>query len=126
MGPLQMNSFETTVVQDDKVIDGLMMLWRRMCTEFERRTATPALRLLDDVLALLTPAAGGTYEDRYVLVLFVFVASASMDVQIATLNIFPDALTLHYISCFRLYFPSISESGSGCEKTLFLVLIKSR
>ena len=52
-------------MQSDEVLEGLMMLWRRMCNEFERRTATPALRLLDDVLMLFSAGAGGTYQDRY-------------------------------------------------------------
>lgn len=43
----------------DDVLQGLQLLYRRLKAEVDRQQAPPALHLLDEVMAILSPADGG-------------------------------------------------------------------
>ncbi len=45
-------------------VEGLMLLWRRLNAEMQRMQASPAARLLDDVLQAMDPDSGLTLQDR--------------------------------------------------------------
>lgn len=51
--------------EDKETIEGLRIIWRRIRAEIERKNATPAIRLLDELLSILHPSAGGTQQERY-------------------------------------------------------------
>ncbi|DBB03936.1 TPA: hypothetical protein ACH3X1_013013 [Trebouxia sp. C0004] len=49
---------------EEGAVEGLMLLWRRLNAELQRMQASPAARLLDDVLQAMDPASGLTLQDR--------------------------------------------------------------
>lgn len=49
---------------EEGAVEGLMLLWRRLNAEVQRMQASPAARLLDDVLQAMDPASGLTLQDR--------------------------------------------------------------
>ncbi len=49
---------------EEGAVEGLMLLWRRLNAELQRMQASPAARLLDDVLRAMDPASGLTLQDR--------------------------------------------------------------
>jgi len=51
--------------EDENAAEGLRLIWRRVRAEVERKNASPSMRLLDKLLALLHPSVGGTPKDRY-------------------------------------------------------------
>lgn len=50
--------------EEESAIEGLMLLWRRLHAEMQRMRATPATRLLDDVLRAMNPASELDLADR--------------------------------------------------------------
>ncbi|KAL3139728.1 hypothetical protein ABBQ38_004033 [Trebouxia sp. C0009 RCD-2024] len=50
--------------EEESAIEGLMLLWRRLHAEMQRNRATPATRLLDDVLRAMNPASQLDFSDR--------------------------------------------------------------
>jgi len=50
--------------EEERAVEGLMLLWRRLNAEMQRMQASPAARLLDDVLQAMDPASGLTLQDR--------------------------------------------------------------
>lgn len=49
-------------------LEGLVALWRRLRTEVERKHASPAMQLLDELLMIVSPfddASEATDEERY-------------------------------------------------------------
>lgn len=54
--------------EKEEVVKSLVTLWRRLRSELERQKATPAMRLLDDALCMMTPGTGGKLEDRIEMV----------------------------------------------------------
>eukprot|EP00803_Ostreobium_quekettii_P007957 evm.model.scf_929.5 EVM.evm.TU.scf_929.5 scf_929:27068-30756(-) len=49
-------------------IEGLMTIWRRLRAECDRKNSTPAMRLLDEALSLISADMGGSREDRLEMV----------------------------------------------------------
>ncbi len=50
--------------EEEGAVEGLLLLWRRLNAEMQRMQATPAARLLDEVLQAMDPASGLTLQDR--------------------------------------------------------------
>lgn len=50
--------------EEESAIEGLMLLWRRLHAEMQRMRASPATRLLDDVLRAMNPASQLDMSDR--------------------------------------------------------------
>ena len=50
--------------EEESAIEGLLLLWRRLHAEMQRMRATPATRLLDDVLRAMNPASELNPADR--------------------------------------------------------------
>lgn len=50
--------------EEEGAVEGLLLLWRRLNAELQRLEATPAARLLDEVLQAMDPASGLTLQDR--------------------------------------------------------------
>jgi len=66
--------------EDKETIEGLRIIWRRIRAEIERNNATPAIRLLDELLSFLHPSAGGTKQERYPTKLVQIDCEMSVDV----------------------------------------------
>ena len=56
--------FAGRMEEEESAIEGLMLLWRRLHAEMQRMRATPATRLLDDVLRAMNPASELDLADR--------------------------------------------------------------
>lgn len=50
--------------EEESAIEGLMLLWRRLHAEMQRIRASPATRLLDDVLRAMNPASQLDFSER--------------------------------------------------------------
>lgn len=50
--------------EEKSAVEGLMLLWQRLHAEMQRMRASPATRLLDQVLQVMNPASGLALQDR--------------------------------------------------------------